>query len=87
MLGFFAAMRAADNDENPAGMVMKVDAGHFRPDILDEVPGGDLNRSLLDNPGQRDGRFVVIPNVLSNLCADQALTRSIYGYYKPSRRL
>jgi aspartyl-tRNA(Asn)/glutamyl-tRNA(Gln) amidotransferase subunit C len=66
MLGFFAAMRAADNDENLARMVMKVDAGHFRPDILNEnaVPDRDLNQSLLDNPGQRDGRFVVIPNVL-----------------------
>jgi aspartyl-tRNA(Asn)/glutamyl-tRNA(Gln) amidotransferase subunit C len=66
MLGFFAAMRAADTDENLTGMVMKVDSGHFRPDILNEnaVSGRDLNRSLLDNPGERDGRFVVIPNVL-----------------------
>jgi aspartyl-tRNA(Asn)/glutamyl-tRNA(Gln) amidotransferase subunit C len=65
MLGFFAAMRAADSDENLTRTVMKVDAAHFRPDA---PPGGvsdqNLNESILNNPGERDGRFVVIPNVL-----------------------
>jgi aspartyl-tRNA(Asn)/glutamyl-tRNA(Gln) amidotransferase subunit C len=65
MLGFFAAMRAADTEDNLARTVMKVDAAHFRPDT---PPGGlsdrDLNESILNNSGERDGRFVVIPNVL-----------------------
>jgi aspartyl-tRNA(Asn)/glutamyl-tRNA(Gln) amidotransferase subunit C len=82
MLGFFAAMQAADNDESlfpPAGGAAKnalpsgqnagariVDAGFFR---ADDPPGkgagsGNLNEKLLNNAGERDGRFLVIPNVL-----------------------
>lgn len=65
MLGFFAVMGAADADENPAGTVMKADAAHFRPDTPPRgLPDKSLNESILNNPGERDGRFVVIPNVL-----------------------
>jgi aspartyl-tRNA(Asn)/glutamyl-tRNA(Gln) amidotransferase subunit C len=88
MLGFFAAMQAADSDESlfpPADRAGKsalppgqnagarmVDAGFFR---ADDPPGknagsggagdsGDLNEKLLNNAGDKDGRFLVIPNVL-----------------------
>jgi aspartyl-tRNA(Asn)/glutamyl-tRNA(Gln) amidotransferase subunit C len=65
MLGFFAAMGAAGIDENPAGTAMKLDAAGFRPDTPPEgLPDKELNESILNNPGERDGRFVVIPNVL-----------------------
>jgi aspartyl-tRNA(Asn)/glutamyl-tRNA(Gln) amidotransferase subunit C len=78
MLSFFAAMQAADQDteafsggvKNPAsGMAASsrlVNAGHFRTDGPN--PGNSansaLNEALLDKAGDRDGRFVVIPNVL-----------------------
>jgi aspartyl-tRNA(Asn)/glutamyl-tRNA(Gln) amidotransferase subunit C len=82
MLGYFAAMQAADKDEAafgagaeaaPAGLsalARTVSSGHFRrdnqnsgnnnPGKLSEDPGS----LLLDNSGERDGRFVVVPNVL-----------------------
>jgi aspartyl-tRNA(Asn)/glutamyl-tRNA(Gln) amidotransferase subunit C len=46
-----------------------VNEDYFRPDAGfssgEEAPGGeDTNESLLDNAGERDGRFLVIPNVL-----------------------
>jgi aspartyl-tRNA(Asn)/glutamyl-tRNA(Gln) amidotransferase subunit C len=82
MLGFFAAMQAADNDEGlfsrtgggaenvlPSGqnaVARMAGADFFRAD--DPAAGndgsGNLNEHLLDNAGDRDGRFVVIPNVL-----------------------
>jgi aspartyl-tRNA(Asn)/glutamyl-tRNA(Gln) amidotransferase subunit C len=83
MLGFFAAMQAADNDEGlfsqagggagnalPSGqnaVARMAGAGFFRAD--DEPPAkntgaGNLNENLLNNAGERDGRFLVIPNVL-----------------------
>ncbi|MDR0388586.1 MAG: aspartyl/glutamyl-tRNA amidotransferase subunit C [Spirochaetaceae bacterium] len=65
MLEFFAVMRAADNDENLTRTVMKSGAAHFRSDTPpDGDPDRNLNESILNNPGERDGRFVVIPNVL-----------------------
>jgi aspartyl-tRNA(Asn)/glutamyl-tRNA(Gln) amidotransferase subunit C len=81
MLGYFAAMQAADRDEGlfpaagaklPAGQnagARLVESGFFRPDTPREVPpAGDnpnnLNENLLNNAGDRDGRFLVIPNVL-----------------------
>jgi aspartyl-tRNA(Asn)/glutamyl-tRNA(Gln) amidotransferase subunit C len=80
MLGFFAAMQAADNDESlfpqagvknalPPGQnagARMVEAGFFRADdpAAPNAASGDLNEKLLVNAGDRDGRFVVIPNVL-----------------------
>jgi aspartyl-tRNA(Asn)/glutamyl-tRNA(Gln) amidotransferase subunit C len=104
MLGYFAAMQAADKDEaafavgnaalgnsvfsnavpgnsaagNPAANVADsgsavsaavsrtVASGHFRPDNLDSNNNASdkLNENLLNNAGERDGRFVVVPNVL-----------------------
>jgi aspartyl-tRNA(Asn)/glutamyl-tRNA(Gln) amidotransferase subunit C len=77
MLGFFAAMQAADADEGALGSPISrgnepqwtADSRHFRPD---QGPGGDphpapsrgLNEKLLNNAGERDGRFIVVPNVL-----------------------
>jgi aspartyl-tRNA(Asn)/glutamyl-tRNA(Gln) amidotransferase subunit C len=37
-------------------------AAHFRPDAPPEPE--DLTGTMLDNAGERDGRFIVIPNVL-----------------------
>ena len=88
MLGFFAAMQAADDDAAafPAGLAgdtAHIDSSasvrssaHFRPDgppnnantsqntgsigVNDEA----LVSTLLNNAGDRDGRFIVVPNVL-----------------------
>jgi aspartyl-tRNA(Asn)/glutamyl-tRNA(Gln) amidotransferase subunit C len=77
MLGFFAAMQAADEDTAAfpaAGVnVMTALAGHFRPDTHNPnnahtTSSNGLNqpsiRNLIDNAGERDGRFIVVPNVL-----------------------
>jgi aspartyl-tRNA(Asn)/glutamyl-tRNA(Gln) amidotransferase subunit C len=94
MLGFFAAMQAADNDTSafPAGFSVENSgagspdrfrsADHFRSDIPDHNPNNSQNTvsqglnsdrfrsdetlvsNLLNNAGDRDGRFIVIPNVL-----------------------
>jgi aspartyl-tRNA(Asn)/glutamyl-tRNA(Gln) amidotransferase subunit C len=84
MLGFFAAMQAADTDSAafPAGFAgdaaRTVQSGYFRPDNPNNSHDtADLNRSdskdindetsvsnLLNNAGDRDGRFIVVPNVL-----------------------
>jgi aspartyl-tRNA(Asn)/glutamyl-tRNA(Gln) amidotransferase subunit C len=76
MLGYFAAMQAADQEEGAAaekgnppvsGTGGTVESGHFRGDA---APANSANLShnlaedLLDRAGERDGRFVVIPNVL-----------------------
>jgi aspartyl-tRNA(Asn)/glutamyl-tRNA(Gln) amidotransferase subunit C len=76
MLGYFAAMQAADNDTQafPANISSNLSAGQaanaktvtsvfFRPDTPSEKPK-DLNENILKNAGDRDGRFLVIPNVL-----------------------
>ncbi|MDR0877391.1 MAG: aspartyl/glutamyl-tRNA amidotransferase subunit C [Treponema sp.] len=71
MLGYFAAMQAADRDETvkEAAAVRTVDAGFFRPDnaiqnnIHTDV-SNTLPENLINNAGDRDGRFVVVPNVL-----------------------
>jgi aspartyl-tRNA(Asn)/glutamyl-tRNA(Gln) amidotransferase subunit C len=76
MLGFFAAMQAADTDSAafPAGFsgdaARTVHSDYVRPDnpnnshdtegINDETSASNL----LDNAGDRDGRFIVVPNVL-----------------------
>jgi aspartyl-tRNA(Asn)/glutamyl-tRNA(Gln) amidotransferase subunit C len=85
MLGFFAAMQAADGDVAafPAPGSRRTDAaganartalaGHFRPDVHDPnnahtTASNGLNQpvipNLIDNAGERDGRFIVVPNVL-----------------------
>jgi aspartyl-tRNA(Asn)/glutamyl-tRNA(Gln) amidotransferase subunit C len=95
MLGFFAAMQAADEDRAafppesltgdaaPAsglsGASRTVSSQHFRPDVSGNNPNNQPNNPLhgsngaakellvsgmLNNAGERDGRFVVVPNVL-----------------------
>jgi aspartyl-tRNA(Asn)/glutamyl-tRNA(Gln) amidotransferase subunit C len=88
MLGFFAAMQAADNDAAafPAGFAgdaahidssaLVASSAHFRPDgpayhahnspNAGSIGANDdaLVSSLLNNAGDRDGRFIVVPNVL-----------------------
>ncbi|MDR2485049.1 MAG: aspartyl/glutamyl-tRNA amidotransferase subunit C [Treponema sp.] len=76
MLGFFAAMQAADEDtagfsegnragSRISGAVLTVVSNHFRQDnpAVDN-PSPNLNENLLINAGERDGNFVVVPNVL-----------------------
>jgi aspartyl-tRNA(Asn)/glutamyl-tRNA(Gln) amidotransferase subunit C len=92
MLGFFAAMQAADHDAGafPSGFAGAAaqgsaegassgfvkDAAFFRPDKPNQNPNDSQNTgsagsndealvsSLLRNAGDRDGRFIVVPNVL-----------------------
>ncbi|GHV92783.1 hypothetical protein AGMMS50268_32860 [Spirochaetia bacterium] len=86
MLGYFAAMQAADKDEaaftkgnsalgdSAASAASGISAvsrtlvsSHFRPDNLNPNNNNNsdkLNENLLNNAGERDGRFVVVPNVL-----------------------
>ncbi|MDR0387017.1 MAG: aspartyl/glutamyl-tRNA amidotransferase subunit C [Treponema sp.] len=81
MLGFFAAMQAADGDTAafPASISRQTDAagtvpaGHFRPDTRNPnnahtTASNGLNQpvvpDLIDNAGERDGRVIVVPNVL-----------------------
>jgi aspartyl-tRNA(Asn)/glutamyl-tRNA(Gln) amidotransferase subunit C len=86
MLGFFAAMEAADNDAGafPAGFAgdaaqagpsaFITSSAHFRPDRPNHNPNNSRNAGsigandeasrLLNNAGDRDGRFIVVPNVL-----------------------
>jgi aspartyl-tRNA(Asn)/glutamyl-tRNA(Gln) amidotransferase subunit C len=78
MLGFFAAMQNADNDAAAFGGAAQavqtagagqaagarlVNAAHFRGDDDGAVRSAD-GAALVDNAGERDGRFIVIPNVL-----------------------
>ena len=74
MLGFFAAMQAADEDREafPAlprklsGLSRIVSPDHFRGDNPNPPSRQDPSAipQLLDNAGDRDGRFVLVPNVL-----------------------
>jgi aspartyl-tRNA(Asn)/glutamyl-tRNA(Gln) amidotransferase subunit C len=84
MLGFFAAMQAADEDPGSfpgsvsgetgvtgaletAGVA---DSGHFRPDNSNPnnaqtaASKGLNGETLVNNAGEWDGRFIVVPNVL-----------------------
>jgi aspartyl-tRNA(Asn)/glutamyl-tRNA(Gln) amidotransferase subunit C len=75
MLGYFAAMQAAEKPAlspatSPAtgisAVARTVESDKFRPDSRPQgSPGGEevINR-MLDSAGERDGRFVVVPNVL-----------------------
>jgi aspartyl-tRNA(Asn)/glutamyl-tRNA(Gln) amidotransferase subunit C len=53
-----------------SALARTVSSGHFRRDNQNSntnIPGNspeDLTGLLLDNSGERDGRFVVVPNVL-----------------------
>jgi aspartyl-tRNA(Asn)/glutamyl-tRNA(Gln) amidotransferase subunit C len=79
MLGYFAAMQAADKDEasfsasiaaQTEGMAASsriVVSNYFRPDSAtsnNSNSSPDLPEKLLEKAGDRDGRFVVVPNVL-----------------------
>jgi aspartyl-tRNA(Asn)/glutamyl-tRNA(Gln) amidotransferase subunit C len=67
MLSFFQAMQAADNDKSLSGEASLerplAESSAFRLDAARtgrEVDG----ESLIQNAGETDGRFIVIPNVL-----------------------
>jgi aspartyl-tRNA(Asn)/glutamyl-tRNA(Gln) amidotransferase subunit C len=77
MIGYFAAMQAADRDEasftasitgGTEGMAASsrvVGSDYFRPDRNNSNNNSeDLSEKMLERAGERDGRFVVIPNVL-----------------------
>jgi aspartyl-tRNA(Asn)/glutamyl-tRNA(Gln) amidotransferase subunit C len=79
MLGFFAAMQAADKDsaafpEAFTAASQSVSSDHFRsdnhnPNNSHTTSANGLNdetlvSNLLNNAGDRDGRFIVVPNVL-----------------------
>ena len=79
MLGYFAAMQGADKDEagfsasfHTEGMTASakiVDSGYFRTDSENPISfnsqsSRDLPEEMLEKAGDRDGRFIVVPNVL-----------------------
>lgn len=72
MLGFFQAMQAADSGaETPpaearpyAAAVPPRPAEFFRPDNPPHALCRVNPENLLNNAGERDGRFIVAPNVL-----------------------
>jgi aspartyl-tRNA(Asn)/glutamyl-tRNA(Gln) amidotransferase subunit C len=73
MLGYFALMQAADSETTgPApgisAVARTVASGHFRGDQggapAPNPPGEDRIEAMLNSAGERDGRFVVVPNVL-----------------------
>ncbi|MDR0636328.1 MAG: aspartyl/glutamyl-tRNA amidotransferase subunit C [Treponema sp.] len=71
MLGFFAAMQSADEDTAAfaapitqiSGSARTVPATYFRPDThgVNQALGSE---TMLNSAGERDGQFVVVPNVL-----------------------
>jgi aspartyl-tRNA(Asn)/glutamyl-tRNA(Gln) amidotransferase subunit C len=74
MLGYFAVMQAADSEipgsvSGISAVARTVSAGSFRADAGGPGPAVEKDREdriegMLDNAGERDGRFVVVPNVL-----------------------
>ncbi|QQO10905.1 Asp-tRNA(Asn)/Glu-tRNA(Gln) amidotransferase subunit GatC [Breznakiella homolactica] len=76
MLGFFAAMEAADGDGTAFSRPIvdlsrtspSADSGNFRPDNSNNNTNNNssngLNETLINNAGERNGRFIVVPNVL-----------------------
>ncbi|MDR2049565.1 MAG: aspartyl/glutamyl-tRNA amidotransferase subunit C [Treponema sp.] len=74
MLGFFAIMQGADTDTEALGPAAGIAAGqaagallvsgsHFRGDTAPD--GAAVSKEdMLNNAGDRDGAFIVIPNVL-----------------------
>jgi Asp-tRNA(Asn)/Glu-tRNA(Gln) amidotransferase C subunit len=70
MLGYFALMQAADGEgagpvSGISAVARTVDSRCFRGDQGPvPSPPGDRIGEMLDSAGERDGRFVVVPNVL-----------------------
>jgi aspartyl-tRNA(Asn)/glutamyl-tRNA(Gln) amidotransferase subunit C len=72
MLGYFALMQAADGGTpGPASgisaLARTVASGHFRgdgPSPASGPPEEDRAEEMLAGAAERDGRFVVVPNVL-----------------------
>jgi aspartyl-tRNA(Asn)/glutamyl-tRNA(Gln) amidotransferase subunit C len=77
MVSFFADMQNADNDAAAFGSLSIADltrdarengAAQFRGDDTDGGavynPAFSLNEAFLENTGERDGPFMVVPNVL-----------------------
>ena len=82
MLGYFAAMRAADKDSavfgpsvSPRSQRTGATIAQFRTDENNHNPNTNpnpnppnnlkgLSDSLLNSAGERDGRFILVPNVL-----------------------
>lgn len=72
MIDFFSSARNAGKDTKafPGGIkndepvlpgTRKFNSGFFRPDMPVDSKEKD---SMLDNAGERDGRFLLVPNVL-----------------------
>ena len=63
MLEYFAVMQAAEEDRTvfPENDSQAVNSGFFRPDSAGMSSNSE---NLINNAGKRDGRFLVIPNVL-----------------------
>ena len=74
MLSFFAVMKTAETDGTFAGRSQAADSMaasakivssvHLRPDTVNSPPEEDLCELMLSQSPERDGRFIVIPNVL-----------------------
>jgi aspartyl-tRNA(Asn)/glutamyl-tRNA(Gln) amidotransferase subunit C len=76
MVSFFADMQNADNDAAAFGASIaglsrdarESGTAQFRGDdiagVADYNPGLSLNEAFLENTGERDGPFMVVPNVL-----------------------
>ena len=67
MLSFFAILQDGDNalpaTGEQAGPTKTVDSGWLRPDAVPASEEGRIE-SMLSQSADRDGRFIVIPNVL-----------------------
>ncbi|MDR1787079.1 MAG: aspartyl/glutamyl-tRNA amidotransferase subunit C [Treponema sp.] len=77
MLGYFTAMQGADEDREAfprapgetvkqgiSAVARTVGSGFFRPDAPNALSLSGLGETLVAASGERDGRFVLIPNVL-----------------------
>jgi aspartyl-tRNA(Asn)/glutamyl-tRNA(Gln) amidotransferase subunit C len=79
MLGYFAAMQGADQEEagfsasfHTEGMAASariVGSGYFRADSQNPISSNSQSsrnppEEMLEKAGDRDGRFIVVPNVL-----------------------
>ena len=78
-IGFFDTMEKAETDPSfaeqmklaakhgekscPVSGALFVGSGQLRCDVV-ESSGAELREKMLDNAGERDGNFFVIPNVL-----------------------
>ncbi|MDR1363512.1 MAG: aspartyl/glutamyl-tRNA amidotransferase subunit C [Spirochaetaceae bacterium] len=68
-LSYFAAMQTAEIGDEPFNgadvEAINVPLTHFRADSGSTAKSDpDLNEALLDNSGEREGRFIAVPNVL-----------------------